>query len=239
MEGIVPDFGLSVQWEYNGRNGRVTKLAMFQRRVLPAAAGVLLLMLALWLLLAPAESRLGEVVKLVYVHGALVWTGLATFSVAGAFGLVSLVTRHIVRAGDRFEQWVRLAAAAGYAALGIWVVYSLSSILVTGLTWGQWIAWGEPRVRATASILAAAVVVAIVSRLVGERDFEALGHVVMGIVPWVLVSRAEAIRHPADPIGGSGSAAIQGYYLLIVLTIAALAAILVAWLWAAMETRQK
>ncbi|HSJ58309.1 MAG TPA: hypothetical protein VLC95_14090 [Anaerolineae bacterium] len=219
---------------------------MARRRVLPAAAVVLLLFLVLWLVLAPAESRLGQVVKLVYVHGALVWTGLATFSVAGVLGLVALVAKHVVKPGtpqagkgDRAAVWYRATAAAAQAALGIWVVYALSSMAVTGLTWGQWIAWGEPRVRVTASILAAAIVVAVVARLVGDRDFQALGGVVMAVVPWVLVSRAEAIRHPADPIGGSGSAAIQGYYLLIVLTIAALAAILVAWLWTGMELKQE
>jgi hypothetical protein len=219
---------------------------MARRRALPAAAVVLLFLLALWLVLAPAESRLGQVVKLVYVHGALVWTGLATFSVAGVLGLVALVAKHVVKPGapqagkgDRAAAWYRATAAAAQAALGIWVVYALSSMAVTGLTWGQWIAWGEPRVRVTASILAAAIVVAVVARLVGDRDFQALGGVVMAVVPWVLVSRAEAVRHPADPIGGSGSAAIQGYYLLIVLTIAALAAILVAWLWTGMELKQE
>ena len=209
-----------------------------RRRVLPAAAGVLLALLVLWLVLAPAESRLGQVVKLVYVHGALAWTGLATFSLAGVLGLVALLACHVAGAGSKANPWYRAMAAAALAAPGIWIVYTLSSILVTGLTWGQWIAWGEPRVRATVSILAAALVVAVVARLVGDRDFQALGAVLMGIVPWVLVSRAEAIRHPADPIGSSGSAAIQGYYLLIVLTIATLAAILVAWLWTCLELKQ-
>ncbi|MBN1659932.1 MAG: hypothetical protein JXA93_16130 [Anaerolineae bacterium] len=217
-----------------------------RRRVLPAVAGVLLLLLVVWLWLAPAESRLGQIVKLVYVHGALVWTGLAAFSVAGVLGLGALVANYAAdlvtgRAGGggQAAPWYRATAAAAQAALGIWVVYALSSMAVTGLTWGQWIAWGEPRVRATVSILAAAIVVVVVARLVGDRDFQALGAVVMAVVPWVLVSRAEAIRHPVDPIGGSGSAAIQGYYLLIVLTIAALAAILIAWLWMGMELKQK
>jgi hypothetical protein len=53
----------------------------------------------------------------------------------------------------------------------------------------------------------------------------------MGVVPWIVVRQADVIRHPVDPIGGSGSANIQTYYLLIVLTVAGLAATLVAWLW--------
>jgi len=186
-------------------------------------AGGLLALLAVWVVLAPAETRLGNVVKLVYVHGALVWVGLLTFSAAGVLGLVALLVRRPV--------WYQGTRAAGRAALVVWSVYILSSMAVTGLTWGQWIAWNEPRVRATGLIFLAAIVLYVVARLVDQPAFTAVTNLVMGVVPWLVVQQAEAIRHPVDPIGGSGSAAIQGYYLLIVLTVAGLAATLVAWLW--------
>jgi hypothetical protein len=198
-------------------------------------AGVLCLLLILWEVLAPAESRLGSVVKLVYVHGALVWAGLLTFSVAGALGLVALLLRLAGPSSGRYAPWLRGAQAAGLAALLVWVVYALSSMVVTGLTWGQWIAWGEPRVRATAAILVTALVLNVVVRRVDHPDLTALAHVLMGIAPWVVVSRAQAIRHPVNPIGGSTSTSIQGFYLLIVVTVAALALTLVAWLWAGAE----
>jgi len=106
---------------------------------------------------------------------------------------------------------------------------------VTGLTWGQLIAWNEPRVQATGLTLLAAIVLLIVARLVANRDFTAIVSVLMGIVPWILVQRAGVIRHPVDPIGGSESAAIQLFYLLILLTIVGLALTLIAWLWAGAE----
>jgi hypothetical protein len=196
-------------------------------RVLPATAAALLLLLAVWLILAPAESRLGQVVKLGYVHGALVMVGLGLFTLAGLVGLIALVVRR--------PAWYRGVQAASLAALIVWTVYALSSMAVTGLTWGQIIAWNEPRVQASAFILLAAVAFALVSWLVAQPAFSAAVAVVMGVLPWVLVRRAEAIRHPLDPIGGSGSASIQGYYMLIVLTVAALAAVLVAWLWLGRE----
>jgi hypothetical protein len=61
----------------------------------------------------------------------------------------------------------------------------------------------------------------------------------MGFVPWIVVRQAEAIRHPQDPIGGSGSAVIQVYYLLIVLTVGGLAATLLAWLWSGEELKAR
>jgi hypothetical protein len=199
-------------------------LARLKNRTTLLVAATLGLLLALWVVLAPAEARLGNLIKLVYVHGALVWVGLITFSVAGALGLVALLVRRPV--------WYRGNRAAGMAALIVWTIYVISAMAVTGLAWGQIIDLNEPRVRATGLILVTAVVLALVSRLVEQRDFGALVNLIMGIVPWVVVRQADVIRHPVDPIGGSESAAIQVYYLLIVLTVGGLAATLIAWLWA-------
>lgn len=204
-------------------------MARLRNRVLPLVAVGLLVLLALWIVLAPAEARLGYLVKLVYVHGALVWVGLLTFSLAGGLGLAALVARRPL--------WYRGTRAAGVAALIVWIVYAISAMAVTGLAWGQVIAWNEPRVQATGGILLAAVLLAVVARLVDQPDFAAGVNLVMGIVPWIVTRQAEVIRHPVDPIGGSGSAAIQGFYLLIVLTVAGLAATLVAWLWVDAELK--
>jgi hypothetical protein len=204
-------------------------LRRFKNRIIPLATLALIALLAVWLWLAPSEARLGSVIKVVYVHGALVWVGLLTFSLAGVLGLIALLARRAV--------WYHGTEAAGLAALLVWIVYVVSSMAVTGLAWGQLVAWKEPRVRVTGLILLASVAIFVVSRIVNQRDFTAVANLAMGIVPWVAVNRVEAIRHPVDAIGSSGSTAIQGYYLLIVLTVAALACTLVAWLWAGIELR--
>ena len=206
-----------------------SRLRRFKNRIIPLAALALIALLALWLWLAPSEARLGSVIKVVYVHGALVWVGLLTFSLAGLLGLVALLARRAV--------WYQGTEAAGLAALLVWIAYVISSMAVTGLAWGQLVAWNEPRVRVTGLILLASAAIYVVSRIVNQRDFTAVANLAMGIVPWVAVNRVEAIRHPVDAIGSSGSTAIQGYYLLIVLTVAALACALVAWLWARIELR--
>ena len=206
-------------------------LERLRNRVVPLVAAGSVGLLAVCVILAPAEAQLGQLIKLVYVHGALVMVGLAAFSVAGGLGLVALVVRRRV--------WYNGTWAAGLAALIVWIIYILSSMAVTGLTWGQVIAWNEPRVRASALILVAAIVLAVVTRLVGLRDFTAMVNVVMGIVPWILVRRAEALRHPLDPIGSSQSASIQVFFVLIVAAVAGLALTLIAWLWVGVEVREK
>lgn len=207
------------------------KLEKIRNRILPIAAVGLLGALIVWIVLAPAEARLGNMIKLVYVHGALIWVGLLTFSAAGILGLVALLMRR--------PAWYRGTKAVGTAALIVWIVYVLSAMAVTSLTWGQLVAWNEPRVQATGLILVAALVTALVARLVNHASFRAVVNVVMGIVPWIVVRQAEAIRHPVDPIGRSGSVAIQTYYLLILLTVAGLAAVLAAWLWLDAELKEQ
>jgi hypothetical protein len=222
---------------------KTKSLETLRNRSLPLLAAGLFFLLLIWVVLAPAESRLGNLVKLVYVHGALVWTGLLTFSVAGLLGLAALGVRYLgvgARSADRAGRasvWYHGTESAGLAALVIWTLYVISAMVVTGLAWGQVIAWNEPRVRATGLILLAAIVLFVVARLVNHHDFAAAVNVLMGLVPWILVARADVIRHPVDPIGGSGSAAIQGFYWLILLTVVGLAAIFIAWLWAGAELR--
>jgi hypothetical protein len=215
----------------DGKGDRSVTLEKLRAKVLPLLAAGLFALLVVWVVLAPAEARLGNVVKLVYVHGALVWVGLVAFSLAGALGLAALVVRRPV--------WVHGTWAAGAAALLVWIVVVISAMIVTGLAWGQIIAWNEPRVRATGLILVAAVVLFLVARAVDHPDFTAAVNLVMGIVPWVVVRQADVIRHPVDPIGGSESAAIQGFYWLIVLTVAGLAATLIGWLWAGAEVKKR
>ena len=220
----------------------MSRLEILRNRVLPVLALVLFALLLLWVLLAPSESRLGNLVKLVFVHGALVWSGLLAFTIAGALGLVSLAARHVLgaivpAAREHAPVLYRGTASAGLAALIVWIAYVISSMAVTGLTWGQVIAWNEPRVQATGLILLAAVALYIVARLVANDEFTAIVCVLMGIVPWIVVRQAGVIRHPVDPIGGSESAAIQTYYGLILLTVVGLALTLVAWLWAGAELK--
>ncbi len=230
----------------------MTRLEIVRRIALPLLAAVLLILLVVWGVLAPAESRLGNVIKLVFVHGALVWSGLLAFTIAGVLGLVALIANHIMvtpaarglararsraRARNSVPAWYRGTESASLSALIVWVAYVISSMAVTGLAWGQVIAWNEPRVRATGLILLAALLLYVVARLVANRDFTAVVGVLMGIVPWIVVKQAGVMRHPVDPIGGSESATIQTFYALILLTVVGLTLTLIAWIWAGAELR--
>lgn len=182
---------------------------------------VLVAIIALIVWLSPAEQTLGNVVKLIYLHGALARTGLVAFGAAGLLGLVTLVVPHPTLAA-----W---CDAAGKAALVIWIVYSLSSMISTYLAWGILIAWNEPRVVTSVQVLAAAILVAGANRFVGHPRFTAAANLLLGGLAWWLTRRAAIIRHPFNPIGASDSAAIKGFYVVLLLACLLLAIMVAYW----------
>jgi len=188
-----------------------------------------LIRVALWLavlivllILSPSERTLGDVVKLVYLHGALVRTGLLALSVAGILGAIALIT-----ARSWAIQWGR---AVGHAALMIWVLYAVSSMVVTYLAWGVAIAWDEPRFHVSAQLLLAALVFWAVTLFLTHWRVKAALNLVLGALAWILVRSAGVVIHPVDPIGGSSSVAIQTFYAGIVACVILLAFELALWL---------
>lgn len=181
----------------------------------------LLALIASLVWLSPAEQTLGNVVKLIYLHGALARTGLVAFGAAGLLGLTALVAPH-----PALSAW---CDAAGKAALAIWIVYALSSAVSTYMAWGVLVAWGEPRVVASVQVLAVGLLIAGVNRFVAHPRFTAATNLLLGGLAWWLTQRAAVIRHPLNPIGGSDSVAIRGFYVALLLACLLLAVFITRW----------
>lgn len=189
---------------------------MRTRTIRPQSGYLAVLLIALILLdamllwLAPAEQTLGQVVKLVYLHGALISASMLGFVVAGALGLVWLFARR----GSVLHWMMSLQRAAALT----WLIYLISSVWVTYLAWGVAIAWGEPRVEATLRVTLAVVVILIVTEIVKMPLLTAVGNALLAIVTILVIQSAGVIRHPVNPIGTSASAGIKWFYAGIVAT---------------------
>ena len=170
---------------------------------------VLLALLLVWLL--PEEQTLEWVIRLVFLHGALVQAGLILFAGAGVLGALYLVRRQPGVYG-----WLVAFQQAGVI---MWVVYELSSTAVTYLSWGEWIAWSEPRVQASFHVLWFSVVSLVLTWWVGNRTFTALANIVVAGVAWFLVKGATIFRHPFNPIGTSGSSFYQWLFPILLIVI--------------------
>lgn len=174
------------------------------------------------LALLPEEATLGSVIKVIFLHGALVRVGLVAFGVAAVLGLVCLFKQ-----GAAALRW---CLAVQKTAVIVWVVYALTSMVSTRLSWGEWIAWEEPRVQASIHVLWLSLACLALVLWVNSRVFTGLANLVVGVMAWVLVRGASLLRHPFNPIGDSGSLQYPIYYWVMVASLLILATALVYWL---------
>ncbi len=157
----------------------------------------------------PPERHLGRLLIPIYIHGALIRTGILLFILGAAIGIwVLFQDRPVLWAWVDALQWTALAA---------WVLGFVVSFYPSYVTWGMPIAWDEPRTRMVVQIVVVAIIVFGVSQWLGERWLKAGASVVMGVLTLLLVWRTGVIRHPIDPIGSSPSTAMRLAYLVVLL----------------------
>jgi len=195
---------------------------LVDRRSIPLSLTGLIILVAILLYSLPPEQTLGNIIKVVFLHGALVETGLIAFGVTGLLGLVYLVWNR-----ESVYQW---CLATQKTALVVWVLYALSSIVATYLAWGVAIAWEEPRVLASAKILIASLGFFLLALWVNHRQFTAVVNVVTAVLAWALTKGAVILRHPFNPIGSSDSATFQWLFAIIVAVVLLMAFQLTRWL---------
>ncbi len=166
-----------------------------------------MLLTAALLLIMPPEQKLGHVIKAVYIHAALVQTGLLVFFAAGIFGLFYLFSKS--------EKQRTAMTASQKTGVVIWSLYAASSMIVTRLAWGVWVAWEEPRVRSSALIWAAVLLFFVLARWVHDARFTAIVNILLACLSWWLTKTAGMVRHPLDPIADSNSLLLKLFFLLI------------------------
>jgi hypothetical protein len=188
----------------------------------------LLAILALLLWLSPAEQTLGQKVKLVYLHGALVRTAMVLFGISLPVNLAALIGGRI-----RWSIWGR---ALAWAAIGLWLAHAFVSMVTTFAAWGVIVAWFEPRTRFTFTLAGVGVLFLVMTHLVGDVRFSALAFALLAGLAWGLAPGLGVVQHPLDPIGSSASSAIRFFYMAILAVSLAIGGLLAAWLHAKFES---
>jgi len=173
----------------------------------------------LWL--APAERTLGDIAKLVYVHGALVRTAILLFA-------ISLPVNIVVIASNS-RSWASWGIGLGWVAAGVWWLHALFSPIPTYAAWGIAVAWYEPRTRFTFVLAGLALVVVVVEQLVRNRRFSAAVMALLAGLTLYLTPQLDLVQHPLDPIGSSSAAAIRVSYTALLLASAAMGGVLTVW----------
>ena len=196
-------------------------MKIFRNRTLLFALTLALLLLVM--LLSPLEAVLGWRARLVYLHGAWVWTGKIAYALAGLAGLLALVwaRRRVWAAG-----W---SLALGRTGLVFWLTYLPMSLWVQQINWGG-IFWDEPRWRIPLAFGVAGALVQLALLLFDQPLLTSAANLVFGAALWVSLARIDNVLHPDSPIFGSGAARIEIFFLLLVaISLACMAQITLMW----------
>jgi len=176
-------------------------------KILVFNLGLLLIaLLLIWI--SPSEQTLGRLVKLVYVHAAVVYAAFFAFMVAGVLGAIYIATSR-----PKLFLWLR---AFQRTAFLFWGVYFLSSILLTYLAWGG-VGWTEPRFQLAIRVFVMVSVVFLISLWGDWPKVTAFLNLTLFLTIFYLTSRVQRIFHPSNPIGQSNSLIMKVYAVLILL----------------------
>jgi hypothetical protein len=175
---------------------------------------ILLLSIAVFTALGPAEKTLGVNVRVVYLHGAWVWTALACFMTAAIIGLVGLLTHR-----PALHYWSR---ALGRTGLFFWITYLPISLWAMQTNWnGLFLA--EPRWRLGLVFALGGLLLQIGLSLLDDPAWTSAFNLVYAIILLFVLGSTDQVMHPSSPIFSSNAWRIQLFFIGL-LTLSLLAA---------------
>lgn len=152
----------------------------------------------------PPEQSLGRSVRVVYLHGAWVWTALVAFAAAALSGAIGWFTR------SRF--WLAESTALGRTGTAFWVTYLPLSLWAMQANWNG-LFLQEPRWRLALDFAVLAVAIQLAAMLFDRpRWTAALNVAFIVVLSWSLAT-TQQVMHPSSPIFRSGSTLIRGYFI--------------------------
>jgi hypothetical protein len=192
------------------------------RRVRPFPAFLLALIVVVGLsAFGPPERSLGSHVRLVYLHGAWVWTALVGLGAAAAAGIIGLVMRR-----EHVQRW---SIAFGQAGMFFWISYLPLSLWTMQANWnGLYLA--EPRFKVGLDYAVIGLLLQIAVLILRDtRVGSAVNIAFVTALAWS-ISGARQVMHPSSPIFNSDSVSIRIFFLLLLLVSLLAGALLARWL---------
>jgi hypothetical protein len=179
--------------------------------------------------LGPAEKSLGTNVRVVYLHGAWVWTALICMLAAAVVGLVGLLTRR-----RNIHYW---SLALGRTGLVFWITYLPLSLWAMQTNWNG-LFLSEPRWRVAIIFAIGGLAIQIGITLLENPAWASGLNLLYAVILIYVLQTTDQVMHPGSPVFSSGSGRIQIYFLtLVVLTL--LAALQLARIWRGVENQSR
>ncbi|MBC8182397.1 hypothetical protein H8E88_14960 [candidate division KSB1 bacterium] len=196
---------------------------LFSINNIPATIIFLCLILIVILVFIPPEKNLGHVIKAVFIHAAMIRCGLLILGAAGVIAVLDLVKHS--------QRNFLLCLSTQYTALTLWIIYMVSSVIVTYLAWGIPIAWNEPRTQVSFVILFVLLAGFLISKWFNQRIVTDLINIFLTLFSWIAVKNAINISHPFDPIGRSELMFYKVSYLLILFVFILFSIQIIRWFY--------
>lgn len=178
----------------------------FQQHNIAVTSALILAALAL-LIISPAEVTLGNVVKIVYAHGAAERVSFYAYLLSGVLGLGYLGSNRVTLA-----HWTQ---ALLETAIIFWIAQFAISLPAQVLAWGG-LTWNEPRVIGAVWIFVLTLLVYMAARWIGDTSWMALAAVASAAIVLVVLGGSANVLHPLNAIAASNSVAIKMFYAAIV-----------------------
>ena len=168
-------------------------------------------------LLGPAEANLGKNARLVYLHGAWVWTSLTTFIASGLVGMIGFVVFWLDRKVIIFHQWSRALSRTG---LLFWITYLPVSLWAMETNWnGLFLA--EPRWRLAIIFAVAGFLLQLGLSLVPVA-WSSFFNPAYILTLFLFIRQTETVMHPINPLQSEAALRIQLFFgVLTILLIVA------------------
>ena len=162
-----------------------------------------LLLIAVFTALGPAEKTLGVNVRVVYLHGAWVWTALAAFIAAAATGLGGFAFRR-----ESLHRW---SLALGRTGLLFWITYLPISLWAMQANWnGLFLV--EPRWRVGVIFAVGGVLLQAGLTLLESPAWASALNLGYAVALLAVLQNAGRIMHPPSPILDSDAPRIQLFF---------------------------
>jgi hypothetical protein len=172
--------------------------------------------------IGPAEKSLGTNVRVVYLHGAWVWTALAAYIAAGITGFLGLALGRPV-----LQLWSR---ALGRTGLFFWLTYLPLSMWAMQANWnGLFLA--EPRFKFAIIFSVTGILLQIGVTLMENPAWASGANMMFVVALYLALSSTENVMHPPSAILDSEARRIQLYFGGLILLVLLAAFQIARWLY--------
>jgi hypothetical protein len=157
---------------------------------------------------SPAEKTLGANARIVYLHGAWVWSALAGFLAAAITALAGL--------GLHKTALLRWSQALGWTGLAFWITYLPLSMWAMQTNWnGLFLA--EPRFRLGLAFALSGLLLQVGLALLDRLSLTSAANILYALILILSLSATQNVLHPPSPILNSNAWRIQAYFAVLLL----------------------